>query len=98
MAVRYLESNPWYFRSGYHKAEMLKLLRRYPLTEDQCARMRKVILDRVLGRPVREMRAYCRFVPTVTNRQFKAELEVIAHNGDGPAARHATWMLEQLKK
>lgn len=60
MAVRFLKANPWYFRSGYHKADTLKLLQKRPLSDDQCARLRMVILERVRGRPVREMRAYGR--------------------------------------
>ena len=35
LAVRYLEANPWNFRSGYHKPHILKFLKRYHLTEDQ---------------------------------------------------------------
>jgi hypothetical protein len=61
MAIRFLEANPWYFRSGYYKADILKMLRKLPLSEDQCDRMRKLILERVRGRPVREVRAYTRF-------------------------------------
>src|SRR5579871_4262691 len=37
LAVQYLEANPWYFRSGYHKAEILKFLKRHSLTQEQCA-------------------------------------------------------------
>jgi hypothetical protein len=47
LAVRYLEANPRYFRSGYHKADFLKFLKRHPLSDEQCDRLRKVILDRV---------------------------------------------------
>ena len=82
LVVRYPEANPWYFRSGYHKAEILKFLKRHPLTEDQCARLRKVILDRVRGTPVREMRAYGRVTPRVTDEQFEAELFAINENSN----------------
>jgi len=44
MAVCFLEADPWYFRSGYHKADFLRLLRKHPLSDDQCARLRDVIL------------------------------------------------------
>ena len=40
MAVRYLEADPWYFRSGYYKADMLRFLRKHPLSDDQSARLR----------------------------------------------------------
>src|SRR5205807_7166508 len=44
MAVRFLEADPWYFRSGYIKADVLRLLRASPLTEEQRKRLRQVIL------------------------------------------------------
>src|SRR5438045_3820199 len=43
MAIRFLEANPWFFRSGYHKADILKMLRKHPLSDEQCVRMRKLI-------------------------------------------------------
>jgi hypothetical protein len=97
MAVRFLEANPWYFRSGYHKENILKLLRRYPLSEDQCERLRKVILDRVRGRPVREMRAYARLAPKVSSLEFEVEMRNIAEDSNRHAARHAKWVLECMK-
>jgi hypothetical protein len=66
MALRFLEANPWFFRSGYYKVDILKLLRKQPLSDEQCARMRKVILEPVRDRPVRETRAYARFAPKVS--------------------------------
>jgi len=97
MAIRLLEANPWYFRSGYHKADILKMLRKHPLSDDQCARMRKVILERVRDRPVREMRAYARFAPKVSTPQFEAEITNIAENANHHAAPHAQWVLDCLK-
>ena len=97
MAIRFLEANPWFFRSGYYKADILKLLRKHALSDEQCTRMRKVILERVRGRPVREMRAYARFAPKVSTPHFEAEITNIAQNADRRAARHAQWVLDCLK-
>jgi hypothetical protein len=97
MAIQFLEANPWFFRSGYYKADILKALRRYPLNDEQCTRMRKVILERVRDRPVREMRAYARFAPKVNTPQFEAEITNIAGNSNRHAARHAQWVLDCLK-
>lgn len=97
MAIRYLEANPWYFRSGYYKADILKMLRKHSLNDDQCDRMRKLILERVRGLPVREMRAYARFAVKVSTPQFEAELIDIAGNTDRLAARHAQLVLDCLK-
>ena len=97
MAIRFLEANPWYFRSGYYKADILKILRKHSLSEDQCDRMRKLILERVRGRPVREMRAYARFSAKVSTPQFEAEIMDIAENANRHAARHAQLVLQCLK-
>ena len=97
MAIRFLEANPWYFRSGYHKADILKLLRKHSLSDDQCARMRAVILERVRDRPVRELRAYARFALKVSTPQFETELRDIVENADRESARHAQWVLDCLR-
>ena len=97
MAIQFLEANPWYFRSGYHKADILKTLRKQQLSDDQCDRMRRVILERVLDRPFREMRAYARFAPRVSTPQFEAEIIQIAGNANRHAVRHAQWVLDCLK-
>ena len=97
MAIRFLEANPWFFRSGYYKADILKLLRRHPLSDEQCTRMRKVILERVRDRPLREMRAYARFAPKISTPQFEAEITDVAENANRHAARHAQWVLDCLK-
>src|SRR5512133_3867405 len=49
MAISFLEADPWYFRSGYYKEDMLRLLRKVPLTDEQRSRMRDLILKRVRG-------------------------------------------------
>lgn len=97
MAIQFLEANPWSFRSGYHKADILKMLRKHPLSDEQCVRMRKLILERVRDRPVREMRAYARFAPRVSTPEFEAEITGIAENANRHAARHAQWVLDCLK-
>ncbi|HET9365447.1 MAG TPA: hypothetical protein VFP71_10615 [Candidatus Angelobacter sp.] len=97
MAIQFLEANPWYFRSGYYKADIFKMLGKHSLNDDQCDRMRKLILERVRGLPVREMRAYARFAVKISAPQFEAELIDIAGNADRHAARHAQLVLTVLK-
>jgi hypothetical protein len=97
MAVRFLEADPWYFRSGYHKADFLRLLRKHALSDDQSSRLRDVILKRVRGRPVREVRSYCRFAPKVTNAAFESEVVSIAQDSNGRTARAAQLLLQCLR-
>ena len=97
LAVRYLEVNPWYFRSGYHKADFLRLLKRQPLTDGQCARLRKIILDRVRGRPVREMRGYGHLAPRINNPQFEEDLAAIKESSNRQASNNAAFVLQLLR-
>jgi len=59
--------------------------------------MRKVILERVRDRPVREMRGHARFAPKVSTPEFEAEMTNIAENANRHAARHAQWVIDCLK-
>ena len=97
MAVRYLEADPWYFRSGYYKADMLRCLRKHPLSEEQSSRLRRLILKRVRESRVRETRDYCRFAPKVTNSEFEAEIRSIAANSNRLASRRAQWVIDCLR-
>lgn len=94
MALRFLEANPWFFRSGYHKQELLSRFRALPLNQDQLARLRAVILARINGCPVREMRAYCRLAPRVNTPEFEAELKQIAQRDNKSASRYANWAIQ----
>jgi hypothetical protein len=97
MAVRFLEANPRYFRSGYHKEYILRLLRKAPLTDGQLSRLRELVLERIRGRPVREVRAFCRLAPKIANKEFAEELVRIASTGNRVAVRQAQWAIQCIK-
>src|SRR5438045_538714 len=59
-AVAFLEQDPWFFGSGYVKADLLRYLKRFDLPPPYDDRLRRVILAAV-DRPLRrEFRHYCR--------------------------------------
>lgn len=96
MAIRYLESDPRYFRSGYHKADMLKLLRTARFDAEQRKRLQAVILSRVRGKPVREFRWYAKLAPAITDNEFEWRLGEIAKSAPDSAKRQARWVLEHI--
>jgi hypothetical protein len=97
MAVQFLEADPSYFRSGYHKEDLIKILRKQCLSEEQVARLRRMILERVRRLSVREMRSYARLAPVVANHEFERALEDIADRSNKTAVRNATGILNYLK-
>ncbi len=96
LAVRFLEANPWYFRSGYHKENIARLLRKQMLSDGQLERLRKVILQRVQGPALREMRAYGRLASKLNTPEFEAELKNLANISDHRTIRNAQMILRHF--
>ena len=97
-SIRFLEADPFYFRSGYIKADIIKHLRRMPLHESQKKRLQKVIIDRIYDKARREFRWYCRLAKYVTDLDFELQLvELAAVDAPKFVALQAQWVLAQLK-
>jgi len=90
-AVHFLEVDPYFFRSGYIKADLLRHLKRAPLTKSQAQRLRNVILARLSGPDRRELRGYCRLAARLVTREFHMQLRAMAASSDARVARHARW-------
>lgn len=95
-AIQFLEADPYFFRSGYVKAEILRRLKKAPLTKSQEQRLRNVVLARISGQDRRELRAYCRLAATLATPSFEADLAALAASADDRTARHAKWALAAL--
>ncbi len=95
-SIRFLEADPWFFRSGYIKAEIIRRLRRAPLSPAQVGRLQQVILARVAGRDTREFRWYCRLARVVSDPDFRREVERLSHSPADPIARRARWVAAQI--
>lgn len=96
-AIRFLETDPYFFRSGYLKGDVLRYLARAPLDAHQEARLRDVVLARVRGPSRREFRRYCRLARRLSTPEFIAQLEEVAEREPGVAARHAEWVLQAIR-
>ena len=97
MVVGFLEADPYFVRSGYHKEVFIKHLCRNPLSEDQKERLRQVILARIRGRDRREFRAYCRLARVVTDPAFQKQVAEMAGPSRGTVPRHAQRVIDYLK-
>ena len=95
-AVRFLEADPWFFRTGYEKADLIKWLTRMELTEKDMARLRQVVLNAVDSRDRREFRAYCRLARRVDHDRLRQALAERLNSEDEGVRRRARWVLDAL--
>ena len=97
-SVRFLEHDPFFFRSGYIKADILRHLRNCPLSEDQKRRLQEVIIARIYDTTRREFRWYCRLAKHITDGEFESKIEELASTKvPKMVARQAGWVLAQLR-
>lgn len=96
MAVVFLEDDPWFFRSGYIKVELIKYIGRTPLSDDLAQRLRRVALHAVDSRDRREFRAYCRLARNIADDALRTALLSRTHSLDDGIRRRAKWMLDAL--
>ena len=97
MAVQFLEADPYFYRSGYHKVDFIKHLCKNHLSEEQKKRLQQVILSQIRDRDKREFRAYCRLARAVTDPAFQEQIDEMAGPSRGTVPRHAQWVLDYLK-
>jgi len=95
-AVRFLEIDPWCFRSGYIKQDLIRHILRYQLNELYQARLAKVVLNAIDYRDRREFRYYCRLAKKVQSPQLKQEIEKRVSSQDAAVRRRALWVLARL--
>jgi len=95
-AIGFLEADPWFFRSGYVKAKLVKLIKRLPLKPEQVRRLQAVIVNVVDGRDRREFRDYCRLARYIDGLELRQSLETRLTCSDEGARRRAAWVLVAL--
>ncbi len=95
-AVRFLEADPYFFRSGYLKVRLIALISRVRVGAAEMRRLRAVALSAVDGRDRREFRAYCRLAAFVDSAEFRRAVGERGTSPDPAVRRRARWMLDAL--
>lgn|SRR5215831_8198277 len=95
-AIDFLEADPWFFRSGYIKARLTRLINRLSLTAEQVDRLRSVVLNIVDRRDGQEFRAYCRLARHVDGADLRHHLRDRLAHADSGVRRRAGWVLDAL--
>lgn len=97
-AIDFLQADPMFFRSGYVKAELVKLVKRLPLSDDQVKRLRTFLTGVVRSRDDRDFRDFCRLAPRLDGSEFRAELLAMTGDLDRDISRRARWVLHALEQ
>lgn len=91
-ATAFLEADPYFFRSGYMKAALIRRLKRTAFSPAQASRLRRIVLARVDGPDRNEFASYCRLALAVRSAELEAEIERRTTSDDPGVARRARWM------
>jgi hypothetical protein len=97
-AVKFLEADPWFFRSGYIKAELIRHISRIEIPQDIEERLRLVVLATVDRRDRREFRQYCRLARKVDSPDLREGLSLRLQNDDPAVRRRARWVLDACEE
>lgn len=98
IAILFLEADPWFFRSGYLKVELIRSLKRATLSERDVMRLGFVLLRAVDRRHRREFRSYCRLAAHVKTPELVERLRERLAADDTEVCRRARWMLSYVER
>jgi hypothetical protein len=93
-AIAFLEADPWFFRSGYEKQNLIRHLKRSRLTEVQRERLARVVLAAIDGRDRMEFRHYCRLACGIWSDLLDEEVAQRMQSRDPGIRRRAVWVAE----
>lgn len=97
IAVQFLEADPRFFRSGYIKEEIIRRLKHAPLTPEQRASLRRIVLKTVRDRGADLSRRFATLAPAVDSPEFRKEIEAAAESPDRWIQQRAKQVLHVLR-
>ena len=75
-AIKYLEFDPYYYRSGYIKSKLLVRLKHIKLTASEIRRLQKVVCNAIVSRqPKCEFKYYAGLLKNIGTPEFRLQLE-----------------------
>ena len=78
-AIKYLEFDPYYYRSGYIKSKLLVRLKHIKLTASEIKRLQKVICNAIVSRqPKCEFKYYAGLLKNVGTPEFREKLDALS--------------------
>ena len=81
-AIKYLEFDPYYYRSGYIKSKLLVRLKNIKLSASEVKRLQKVISNAIVSQqPKCEFKYYARLLKNVGTPEFRQKLQALPVTG-----------------
>ena len=75
-AIKFLEFDPYYYRSGYIKSKLLVRLKHIKLTASEIRRLQKVVCNAIVSRqPKCEFKYYAGLLKNIGSPEFHLQLE-----------------------
>ena len=97
-AVRFLVADPWCFRSGYLKADLMHALANTPLPDHVLGPLRDVVLRRITHREPRLLRYAAQLASNVWSDAFGEQLETLAAHGPAPVQHAARSVIDGARQ
>lgn len=101
VAIRFLEDDPWFFGSGYVKADLLRYIKKFELSEEQTQRIQRILLAAIKLRDRREFKYYCRLAARVDSPEFEQQITELCSDPDLNVQRRARWVeaaMQQMRR
>lgn len=92
--IAFLEADPWFFRSGYEKQNIIRHLKRAALTEAQRLRLARVVLAAIDTRDRVEFRHFGRLACGIWSDFLDEEVAKRMRSPDPGIRRRAIWVAE----
>jgi hypothetical protein len=93
-AIAFLEADPWFFRSGYEKQNIIRHVKRAQLSLTQRLRLARVVLAVIDKGDRVEFRHYGRLACGVWSDFLDEEVAMRMQSADKGVRRRATWVAE----
>lgn len=74
-AIAYLMVDPYFFRSGYIKRDIAKIIKKAPLTQEQIMLLQDCLFNAIQHPPRQEYREYCRLARKVDDEKFRKRIQ-----------------------
>ena len=75
-AIKFLEFDPYYYRSGYIKGKLLVRLKNIKLSDSEAERLRQVVCNAIVSRqPKSEFKYYARLLKNIGTLEFYQRLQ-----------------------